>query len=277
MHLVYALIAALCIIVPSGNGTALKYQVNPDNLRYVGHNETRNAKTPRTQTRVAVNYEPLGSATNTQPQDNKEKPNKWLEPIVLVTAAYVVVSFFMLIAILKQGKHTSDQVAIEKGRLRQWVDTEDWKLSMRDKETLVLNGHAINRTQSPLWLDMLAIKIGGGQTGTQPIVTWLTPKKSFDIDVELRATREQSENFEVGKLVLRVHALMLFRDATENHWEQKVEFLIMSHLGDDIVQEFRTQVFDSTPKVKKLTLQERLDLLESRLAAMVDRADKGHP
>lgn len=120
-----SVIATLCVIVPSGNGTALKYQANSDNLRHVGHNETRNSTTSRVEVPVPVGHQALRSAADTQTQDNKEKHSEWLEPIVLVTAAYVIVSCLMLRAISKQGEQVERQIGLADAQRVEMVQQSD--------------------------------------------------------------------------------------------------------------------------------------------------------
>jgi hypothetical protein len=125
MRLLHAGIAVLCLFASSGYGTALKYQANPDHLQYVGHNETRDSQPPRAGTPLSVNYQSLSSETNKQTQDNKQQPNKWLEPIVLVTGTYVLVSFLMLMAISKQGKHNESQIALADAQRVEMIRQTD--------------------------------------------------------------------------------------------------------------------------------------------------------
>jgi hypothetical protein len=147
MRLSYAgIITALCLMASSGYGTALKYQANPDYLQYVSQNETRDSQPPRAAIPLSVNDQSLSSDTNKQTQDNKERPNKWLEPIVLITGAYVIVSFLMLRAINKQGEQNERQIALADNlgkwtaeqadfTRRQWRATHEQDMTLREQLT----------------------------------------------------------------------------------------------------------------------------------------------
>ncbi len=109
MHLIYAAIAGLCLITPSGYGTALNCQANPDHLRYVTQNGAGDTHAPSPDTPLAINGESSRPKQDGKASGHKEHTNSWREPIVMVTGAYVVVSFFTLLAILAQGKHIKTQ------------------------------------------------------------------------------------------------------------------------------------------------------------------------
>jgi hypothetical protein len=125
MHLIHVMVAALCVVSSSGYGTTLKYQANPDNLQYVGHDETGDSQPPRAGTPLPVNHQSLSSETNKQTKDNKEHPSKWLEPIVLVTGAYVLVSFLMLRAISKQGGQVEKQIVLADAQRVEMIQQTD--------------------------------------------------------------------------------------------------------------------------------------------------------
>ena len=144
MRLSHALIAAMCLIAPSGYGTALKYQANPNYLQYVSQNDAGDSLATRADTSLSVDHQPLGSETNKKTKGNQERPNKWLEPIVLVTAAYVIVSFLMLRAINKQGEQNERQIAVASNlgkwtaeqadyTRRQWCATHEQDLTMTEQ------------------------------------------------------------------------------------------------------------------------------------------------
>jgi len=125
MRLVYVF-TMLCLIAPSGYGTAVEYQANPDNLQYVGHNDTRYSHPPSAGTSFSVNYEPSRTKSDQDSSDDRQESHDWSAPIVVVTGAYVIVTVLMLIAINKQTKLAERQIELTEVQGKWMAEQADY-------------------------------------------------------------------------------------------------------------------------------------------------------
>jgi len=126
MRLAYVAVA-MCIVALSGKGMACN-KANSYNFQYVSDHEARNNNAPCAWTPVSFKYEAFRSETGSQPQANQEDSNKWTEPIVLVTAAYVIVSFLTLLAIKRQGVFMAKQVELLDKQVVGFIEGQRPKL-----------------------------------------------------------------------------------------------------------------------------------------------------
>ena len=191
---------------------------------------------------------------------------EWTRPPVLLTLALVVAAFWagcLALRTLKilsvqaranlraasAAKRNADvlgkQVAIQEAALRQWVNTDSWHVEVDEFGTLIFAFEAINRTPVPLWLDAAIIAIGGGQEGNKVVATWLIPNSPFIVKLGIKGTKQQVSDFEIAKLILPLYVSIFFRDALNKHWRQEIQLILIPRPGGAIVNEYRTQVFDS--------------------------------
>jgi hypothetical protein len=163
MRLIYAVLISVCIVAPSRYGTALKYQGNPDDLQYVAQNNAGDSNQPSQKVSVAINNQAPGPKQNTNTSYDQEESHDWFAPIVLVTAAYVVVSVLMLISIARQGKQVEKQIALSDAQRvemiqqsdhmrRQWRTMHEQDLTMREQlAEMQRQTAAIGQQTSALW------------------------------------------------------------------------------------------------------------------------------
>jgi len=160
----------------------------------------------------------------------------------------LLVSIFGWGAVYRQANLMERTLRLQEGALRQWLNTDAWHVDMDEFGSLIISFDAINRTSIPLWLDIVKIEIAGGQqSGTKGVANWLVPNTPFTVILAIPSIQQQSDDFETAKLQLLMYVSIFFRDALNKHWRQEIQFVLISKLGGDIVSEFRTLLFDSTP------------------------------